>query len=504
MEKKKKMKRKNNYFLYVIIVIMPSILGMLTIYHYVTDREETERLNDAKWIATIHQKNWNQFISETVTTLDILALSIDAQNDMEAVREVVRSTQLTDMRYGSMFLLDATGTLETGTSELLKDHDFNNDPYIQEIMRTNDLIISEEVETLTPEQQVIGIANPILDVNFQLERIVGAHLRVDYMQNIMKMLTPDASISITNSSGKQIMNMNGGIGKNDQVYTLPIDRLPWNIEVSVSDVASDNLLKRTAIFFFPLFILLHIFFFFIKYFMLKKHAKNAEKENEIQKLELVGNLAASTAHEIRNPLTGVKGLIQLLSEKHKQEEDQYYFSIINNEISRINEIVSEFLILGKPTIEKKEHIYVQDIIRELEPLIKSEANLANIHYEDSLPEEPVGIYCNKDQMKQVFLNIAKNALESMSSNGYLSISLTTSAHHCYLTIKDTGVGIPKKEMDRIFEPFYTSKDYGTGLGLVVCKRIVEANKGEITIESSASKGTVVTIILPLDSHSFDA
>jgi two-component system, sporulation sensor kinase D len=211
-------------------------------------------------------------------------------------------------------------------------------------------------------------------------------------------------------------------------------------------------------------------------------------------------LAASTAHEIRNPLTGIKGLIQLLSEKYTNAQDQYYFSVINDEISRINEIVSEFLILGKPTAQKTETLDLRNIIKDLVPLIISEANLHNVHFQSSLPDEPVMVNCTKDQMKQVILNITKNAFESMENGGELTIKLNRLPTKCQLKIIDTGSGIPDSEIVKIFNPFYTSKDTGTGLGLVVCRRILQSSGGEIFITSKENKGTQVDIFLPLNAN----
>jgi two-component system, sporulation sensor kinase D len=209
-------------------------------------------------------------------------------------------------------------------------------------------------------------------------------------------------------------------------------------------------------------------------------------------------LAASTAHEIRNPLTGIKGLIQLLSEKYQTEKDQQYFSVINQEINRINQIVSEFLILGKPTIQKREIIDIREIFLELRPLIESEAMLSNITWSHHFPSQPVHIVCSKDQMKQVILNVVKNAFESMNGGGTLLIEVSNIKDKCNIKITDSGIGIPKENLAKLFDPFYTLKESGTGLGLAVCKTIIQSFGGSIQITSEENKGTVVNIYLPLN------
>ena len=233
--------------------------------------------------------------------------------------------------------------------------------------------------------------------------------------------------------------------------------------------------------------------------MLKRQTKLERMQQEAQKLELIGTLAASTAHEIRNPLTGIKGLVQLLNEKYHHPEDEFYFDVINKEIARINQIVSEFLILGKPTAQKIHTVDMREIIFDLSPLIRSEANLYSIEYELTLPEQEIWVRTNTDQMKQVLLNLTKNAFEAMSKGGQLSLTVLKGKENCYITIADTGPGITKEDLRLIFKPFFTSKEDGTGLGLVVCKRIIESFGGTIEVESESGFGTVVNITLPLQT-----
>jgi two-component system, sporulation sensor kinase D len=237
--------------------------------------------------------------------------------------------------------------------------------------------------------------------------------------------------------------------------------------------------------------------------MLKRQTRLERVQIEAQKLELIGTLAAGIAHEIRNPLTGIKGLVQLLSEKYNDPNDHFYFSVINKEIGRINQIVSEFLILGKPTVQKMTYTDIRDVIYDVNPLIYSEANLYNVQYEYTLPEDPMILRCTVDQMKQVILNLTKNALEAMQDGGILRLTVTKANGSCLITITDNGAGIPQENLEKLFTPFFTSKENGTGLGLVVCKRIIESFGGEISIESKLKIGTKVRITLPLQEKAID-
>lgn len=493
--------RYGNIFLYLFVVIIPTMIGSFLFSMGAIEQNEENRLEEAKWIASVHQRNWDQFIAETVTTLEILSLTAEtAIASPGKIQPLLEKSRQMDPRYGGIYLLDTNGKVLTGSNLFLMDSDLSDQEYIKEVSRTRDIIISNHQEILTNGQRVIGIGKPVINEDGKLVSIIVAHMRVDYVQNIMRMLTPDAKLSVLNSDDEVIMNikMEGSSDFSDHnSFSISLDRLPWSVKVELPPRDIGEILKNASRPILLLLIISHILFLFIKYLKLKRQAQQEKKENELQKLELVGTLAASTAHEIRNPLTGIKGLIQLLSEKYASPQDQYYFSVINNEVSRINEIVSEFLILGKPTVQKPETIDLRSIIKDLEPLIISEANLNQVHFHSFLPDEPVMAACTKDQMKQVVLNLTKNAFESMESGGSLTIKLARLPDKCQLKIIDTGSGIPENQIEKIFNPFHTSKDTGTGLGLVVCRRILQSFGGEIFITSKVNKGTQVDISLPI-------
>ncbi|MGN7398628.1 ATP-binding protein [Cytobacillus praedii] len=499
------MKRHNqNFLLYIIIVIIPTLISLLYYFNKAIDLDNHERKEQARWVASIHQKSWDQFIAETVTSLDILAITAETvAQTPEKIEPLLLKTHWKDPRYGGIYLLNPNGTVITGSNSFLKDANLSENEYIKEINLTKDLIISDHQETLINGQKVIGIGKPVLDKKGQVVYILIAHLRVDYVQNIMKVLTPDTKLSVTNPTGAVIMDINiDGTDElsKDRSISIPIDRVPWNIKVEVPKRDMNELIKNAIMIIIQIIFAFHILFLFIKYLMLKRQAAKEKKENELQKLELVGTLAASTAHEIRNPLTGIKGLVQLLSEKYTNEQDQYYFSVINDEINRINEIVSEFLILGKPTAQKTEIMDLRKIIIDIEPLIISEANLNNIKYQSIIPDVPLLIDCTKDQLKQVLLNLTKNAFESMQAGGLLTVKLIELPNKCHIKVTDTGIGIPDEALEKIFQPFYTSKEFGTGLGLVVCKRIIQSFGGEIHLTSKVNKGTQVDIFLPIKKN----
>ncbi|SFA77117.1 MULTISPECIES: ATP-binding protein [unclassified Bacillus (in: firmicutes)] len=495
------MTNKKNLLIYIFVVIVPFLLiSSLTVVSTLK-KDEKARIEHANWIATVHQKSWDKLIAETVTSMEMLSLTANtSMNNPEKLDPILKRTHQKDPRYGGIYVLDKYGTVIAGSNGLLVDTNLSKNTYIKNVIKTKDTIISNRYETLINRQKVIGLASPILDEDRNLNGLMVAHIRIDYIQNVMKILTPDTKILVYNGTANPMMKIN--IESPPKTYnnswvSKPIERLPWSIYVKVPERKYKSIIENVYRPIFFILIISNILFLLIKYILLWEQSLREKKQNEQQKLELVGTLAASTAHEIRNPLTGVKGLIQLLSEKYTDPEDKYYFEVIDTEISRINEIVSEFLILGKPTAEKTDLIHIHMVIKELQPLIISEGNLFNAKCTWLFSDEEVIVECNKDQLKQVILNVTKNAFESISEDGNLNIQISKKEKWCEICIRDNGSGMTPEELTKIFTPFYTSKETGTGLGLVVCKRIVESFKGKIEVSSKKNEGTDVVILLPL-------
>ncbi|MGP7819141.1 ATP-binding protein [Niallia sp. 01092] len=490
-----KMKKKQ-ILQYILIAVVPVFIAAFFYIDKIIQEEWEQRKNHASWIGTTHQKHWDAFISKTVTSLNILSISIETyENSIENTESLLQNVLKQEPTYGGLILLDQAGNKITGTVNHV--HSFAKTDYINEVIQTKDSVISNKQQMLSNGQKVVGLAKPILNKQKELKYILVVYLRIDYLLNIMEILTPDENIAILNANQDIIISLNSYIASNKKTVTLPIDALPWKIQVEVKEINKATIIKKSIAFILFCFVCSHLVYLLLQFYLLRQKTELEKKQNELQKLELVGNLAASSAHEIRNPLTGIKGLIQLLSEKHTTKEEQFYFSIIQTEITRINEIVSQFLILGKPTAFKKQLIDLQTILAELKPLIISESNFHNVQYSFQIPERNIPIICAADQMKQVILNITKNAFEAMVDGGILRLNVIISYDKVIITILDNGVGISNAQLKKVFQPFYTSKDTGTGLGLIVCKRIIQSFNGEIFITSKKNEGTKVDIILPL-------
>ncbi|MGD8191594.1 PAS domain S-box protein [Brevibacillus ginsengisoli] len=214
-----------------------------------------------------------------------------------------------------------------------------------------------------------------------------------------------------------------------------------------------------------------------------------------EKLSVVGELAASIAHEIRNPLTTLKGFIQYL--QPETSDSSSYTPILLSELDRINFIVSELLVLAKPQNLHIRPVLLHSMIENVVKLLESEANLKNIVITTELVNEPISINCEEYQFKQLLINILKNSLDAISENGEISIQTTLrSDKQVLIRITDNGCGIPPELLPKLGEPFYTTKEKGTGLGLLVSNKIIKDHQGSIRFSSEMNKGTTVDITLP--------
>jgi two-component system, sporulation sensor kinase A len=214
-----------------------------------------------------------------------------------------------------------------------------------------------------------------------------------------------------------------------------------------------------------------------------------------EKLSAIGQLAAGIAHEIRNPLTSLKGFLKLLSPL-SNDLGTKYISIMEGELDRIEQIVNEFLVLAKPQPSEFKLGNSVELLHHVITLMESQANMNNIEINTIFDMNAPLVLCNKNQLKQVFLNVIKNAIEAMPKGGTLHIQTKTNNQTIQIIVTDEGKGIPHDELKKIGDPFFTTKDGGTGLGLLVSQRIIKNHRGAIDISSKVGNGTTVTITLP--------
>lgn len=238
-------------------------------------------------------------------------------------------------------------------------------------------------------------------------------------------------------------------------------------------------------------------------YIIAKDITEQKRKDELllksEKLTIAGQLAAGVAHEIRNPLTALKGFVQLMS--RSVEYHSRYLPIMLEELERIELIISELLMLAKPQAIQMKMADLSAIIHDVVLLLGAQAMLQNIEISLNKPTGKLMILCDPGQIKQVFINYVKNAMESMADGGNIDIEVKSEGdNYAVVRIRDQGCGIPKEQIRLIGEPFYSTKEAGTGLGLLVSHKIIEHHGGRIDIESEINVGTTIEVTLLTAIH----
>jgi len=495
---KKEIAKHRLIIIYLILVIVPTLLLTQALVFWSKERERTHLYEEAHHAASLHAMYLESFISETIGRMESLAVLITAQGgELNRIKGIFTMTHHQDLRFSGFYWVNPSGEILISSNPLNKDVSLVDRNYFQKVLETGSTYVSKPHVGRVTGRIIVSIATPIVTENEITGVLVGS-LRLDAIEQFLQQFVGKETIQVRDDNGRWL------IMTSDTTPDLPTinaevntQRVSWIVRAGIPDLPKEWYIKSYLFYFFINLIFIHILYTLIKYRWLKRQLKLEKFQNEAQKLELIGSLAASTAHEIRNPLTGIKGLTTLLSEKYHDEKDQFYFSIIQQEINRINAIVSELLVLGKPTIQTVENYDLHSILAEITPIIQSEANLYNVELLIKEADSLLPITCSKDHIKQVLLNISKNALEAMPHGGSLTITTGLQKDHAEVEISDTGNGIPPEVLEKIFDPFFTSKKNGTGLGLVVCRRILDMYGGTIAITGTSEKGTTVKITLPL-------
>lgn len=226
--------------------------------------------------------------------------------------------------------------------------------------------------------------------------------------------------------------------------------------------------------------------------------KSQEEFMRSAKMKTVGELAAGMAHEIRNPLTSIKGFIQL--SKIQNYNIEPWYDVIMGEITRVGELTAEFLQFSKPHVSNMKLDSLHFCMSRVYSLCESEAASRGHTFTMDAPEDQAMVYMDRDKVIQVLINLIRNAFQAMETTGHVHFSLKIHKMTAFIEVQDTGKGIAASDIGQIFDPFYTTKEEGTGLGLSLCQKIVEDHGGTIYVHSELNIGTTFTIRLPISEE----
>lgn len=225
-----------------------------------------------------------------------------------------------------------------------------------------------------------------------------------------------------------------------------------------------------------------------------EHYDKKELRLQNEKLAAISQLSAIIAHEFRNPLTTLHGFLKLSEQRGQLSAD--FIPTLLKELEHMELILGQFLTLAKPQAYKLTKLNIQLLLSDITNLLQSSGKLEKIEIIWSTLDDNPYILGDNKYIRQAFVNIIKNSIEAMPTGGTITISVIEKNHYIDIMIKDTGIGISSEQLSKIFDPFYTNKEFGTGLGLLVTQQIINDHKGDITYSSELNKGTIVSIKFP--------
>jgi signal transduction histidine kinase len=406
----------------------------------------------------------------------------------------------------------------------------SNNPYLVKAIQGQPQIASQ-VRSVFTGDYVVTIYAPIFNTSHDLVGIIGNELPVAFFEEYLAPVTigDTGYLNLIDQNGYYIYDKNipdrkkltparcyqeetsKDIFVNERIssrtgqmtmYTrVRLKHLGWYIlsfQQSSEIIASGSSTIIKNIIFVLMSIVTLVILWLYKTALVNKNRLIRTQNSE--KLALVGELAASMAHEIRNPLTTIRGFSQILQNTNSEQNHKEIFDLVIQSVDHIDNIVKETLLLAKPQQMKLDRVNLQDILRETYNIMINESLLREVSLELELSSQEAFVIGDRVHLKQVLINIIKNSLEATPKHGIIKIRLERTLNRfAKIFVSDTGPGINPKIINKIGTPFFTTKDEGTGLGLSVCKRIIEEHKGALKINSKEGFGTTIGIEIPVVS-----
>lgn len=383
--------------------------------------------------------------------------------------------------------------------------------------------ISEINSQLQPHLDFIAKANPSKIISIyskNLEAVVARSPSDHYGQQIGKSIAPNHPSQKIYRVGKPFFDINKNLDNHlVSRYYIPIfeQRSMVGHLVVMEPIANylSQLLQLIGQFIFIIFLLIAVVGFWIDNFRknmtdhltsLQESVSALKIERQIQRsdqLKIFGEIAATTAHEIRNPLTVMRGISQIGILSRELHDKDSYFQYLIKEIDYLDNLLAQLILLSDQQDSTLDTIDLKQIFINLLKLLHGKALLQQIKVRLNFPDSVPHILGNVKLLKQAFLNLLSNAFEAMPQGGKLEIeaSYLEIQQRVRLVVKDTGIGISQENMDKLFTPFFTTKSTGTGLGLSITHKIIEEDhQGFIYLESQEGRGTAVYLELPLKSQ----
>lgn len=489
----------NNIKKYVIYNIILTLLFSALFWYLLAHNEEVHLRENIKKSIGIHTEQVDSFFSETTSAVENVATTVIYEKDKVNIDKKIQVLKNRDHRIINIYVLDHNAVVINSNSKAMIGKKIESMKFFNHIeKRTLNNVAISDVRKNNMNKNVVYITKNITDE--KTSNLVVAEIDINTIGTVIDSLQKDNTVTITDFNDYIIFQSNHPVFTNikESQKFLKVD---WNLTIN----SNKNVYREV---FEKVLLAALVFSLLIATLQLFYHSYKAQKESELlledinsQKKELIGQLAANTAHEIKNPLTSIKGFVDLLEMQYDAKHENQYFKIVKTELERINLIVGQFLLLGKPTKLDVEIVDLRDIVRETLTFLEYDLSMKNIRTIKSYTDHQTLVHVAIDQFKQIIINLIQNAKDAMVEHkqGIIEIKVDHTHDQAILSIRDNGCGMDEEVLKQLFNPFFTTKITGTGLGLPVSKSIIDANNGEIEVISKVDIGTTFIIKLPLIS-----
>lgn len=517
--------------LLLAIVIIPfSALSYFLLYDNVVSRQN-EGASKNVAMAQILASNLDSYLLDVENGLQNFGPKVYIEKYNRAqLDNILANMHLVHNEISLYWITDKSGRIIAKYPDVFPDKSAAGKDFFLAAM-TGKNFVSDRITGEMSGLQIIVVSEPYFDKYGHPIGAIGASIPLSVLQKKLNVPANSSSYPIlVSKSGKFLVhpdleNIQNKVQRNDPIWqalkrkssgTLDIVA-PYDGKRKIFSWASMNQSNWVVIEIQPLtnfeaeinqlfvrnalviFLLLLVVVLAARQFVLLRHREEETRLAQAEKLAAVGELAAGMAHEIRNPLTAIKGFIQLIEQHPKDTVPQDYLTTILREINRIEGIVSEALVLAKPTPISFIQVNLVELIREVYTLMQPQAMLQHVTFTCICADNLPPVTAEPNHLKQVLINLIKNSLEAIQPNrGSIQLKATWHSSTIVIRLSDTGCGIPQDILTRLGDPFLTTKDQGTGLGLMITYRIVQNHGGSIHVTSRPGQGTTVTIRLPLD------
>ena len=512
---------------FFVIALPLALICYFYIYENINNRKAAEidkniMITKSSGLFVEHEVN-----EKMVDMVNMVTMPAFANFDAQQMQWTVNYYKPTKQNY---FVADNQGNIVAYTHKLGESGltNIKGSPCFREAVQGRVVISGQQKSAITDEYAVFLCA-PIFDKSKKIVGVVGNILPISFFKNILDPITVGKKgyLSLVDGSGFYIYDKTVDnkktlvpsicyrydVGKDLSVVERPGSRSgKMNIYTKVrlkslgwyliafqpsSDITTPVIATVTRNLLSLALLVLTILVLW-RYKVSLEYRNQLIKNQNAEKLALVGELAAGMAHEIRNPLTTIKGFANLLKSKPKYADDMEILDLLSGSVDHIEGIVRETLLLSRPQKMEVRKVNLAAMAEETFGFMKNEALLREINLELAVGDTSLDVEGDELHLKQVVINIIRNSLEATTAGGYVKIKLEkTDRNTAKISIEDNGRGMAPEVVDKAGRPFFTTKPNGTGLGLSVCRRIIEEHKGSFNIESKPGQGTTVEISLPL-------